>query len=218
MIRRLAWLLAAATAGSRAARRARPSRSHDKPSTPATQNICALWRAPRRGGAWPRPTTKNASRPRPAPAIQTKSHARRTSPPHQKRPCRGACGPSTRVRSSRPTKSRRSVDWRGLAGEPLDAVNNGVLREASAVWRPAHPESIRVMHLSAYELGVVARHSYAEATHCGAWTRSSNGSLEICAVRRRGGGRATTVRLRSSPSSAACGSTAWRRGRSRREP
>ena len=117
-----------------------------------------------------------------------------------------------------PYKVAARVDWRGLAGEPLDAANNGVLREASAVWRPAHPESIRVMHLSAYELGVVARHSYAEATHCGAWTRSSNGSLEICAVRRRGGGRATTVRLRSSPSSAACGSTAWRRGRSRREP
>ena len=62
-----------------------------------------------------------------------------------------------------PYKVAARVDWRGLAGEPLDAVNNGVLREASAVWRPAHPESIRVMHLSAYELGVVARHSYAEA-------------------------------------------------------
>ncbi len=62
-----------------------------------------------------------------------------------------------------PYKVAARVDWRGLAGEPLDAVNNGVLREASAVWRPAHPESIRVMHLSAYEHGVVARHSYAEA-------------------------------------------------------
>ena len=62
-----------------------------------------------------------------------------------------------------PYKVAARVDWRGLAGEPLDAANNGVLREASAVWRPAHPESIRVMHLSAYELGVVARHSYAEA-------------------------------------------------------
>ena len=62
-----------------------------------------------------------------------------------------------------PYKVAARVDWRGLAGEPLDAANNGVLREASAVWRPAHPESIRVMHLSSYEHGVVARHSYAEA-------------------------------------------------------
>merc|ERR1711965_53713 len=62
-----------------------------------------------------------------------------------------------------PYKVAARVDWRGLSGEPLDAVNYAVLREASAVWRPAHPESIRVMHLSAYEHGVVARMPYEEA-------------------------------------------------------
>ena len=41
-----------------------------------------------------------------------------------------------------PYKVAARVDWRGLAGEPLDASAYGVLREASAVWRPAHPESI----------------------------------------------------------------------------
>ena len=42
-----------------------------------------------------------------------------------------------------PYKVAARVDWRGLSGEPLDAVNYAVLREASAVWRPAHPESIK---------------------------------------------------------------------------
>ena len=62
-----------------------------------------------------------------------------------------------------PYKVAARVDWRGLSGEPLDASAYGVLREASAVWRPAHPESLRVMHLSAYEHGVVARHTHEEA-------------------------------------------------------
>ena len=62
-----------------------------------------------------------------------------------------------------PYKVAARVDWRGLSGEPLDAVNYAVLREASAVWRPAHPESVRVMHLAAYEHGVVARMPYHEA-------------------------------------------------------
>ena len=62
-----------------------------------------------------------------------------------------------------PYKVAARVDWRGLSGEPLDAVNYAVLREASAVWRPARPESMRVMHLSAYEHGVVARHPFPEA-------------------------------------------------------
>ena len=59
-----------------------------------------------------------------------------------------------------PYKVAARVDWRSLSGGPLDASAYGVLREASAVWRPAHPESIRVMHLSAYEHGVVARMPY----------------------------------------------------------
>ena len=57
----------------------------------------------------------------------------------------------------------KRVPWSSLAGAPLEASSYGVFKEASAVWRSALPESLYVMHLSAYEHSVVARNPWAEA-------------------------------------------------------
>ena len=48
-------------------------------------------------------------------------------------------------------------------GAPLEASSYGVFKEASAIWRSALPESLYVMHLSAYEHSVVARNPWEEA-------------------------------------------------------
>ena len=57
----------------------------------------------------------------------------------------------------------KRVPWHSIQGAPLEASSYGVFKEASAVWRSALPESLYVMHLSAYEHSVVARNPWAEA-------------------------------------------------------
>ena len=62
-----------------------------------------------------------------------------------------------------PMNLAKRVHWNALMGAPLEASSYGVFKEASAVWRSALPESLYVMHLSAYEHSVVARNPWAEA-------------------------------------------------------
>ena len=57
----------------------------------------------------------------------------------------------------------KRVPWNALMGAPLEASSYGVFKEDSAVWRSALPESLYVMHLSAYEHSVVARNPWEEA-------------------------------------------------------